>query len=313
MDIAGPFVLLAIETVLLTPQVEFESGWMLHLASPAVFNALYFAAALLMLISASDLLTIQVVNTWRRRIVWLVANLVLFYAFYRYTLALEDGIRLEVVRLWEAAGWLLLAIAVGVSAWSAFIPLGALKQWLVASSHKVFASIVIAVTFAMLTPGIQSIWRRLHRPTIAMTEYLLHFMGHERLVSGMRGPNPILGTGGRGSSLEITPFCAEQESLAAFLLIGGILMIANWPHVRKLRMLVVIVCGLVCLHLFNAVRIYHLVEIAGTFEKPQLAVSIAHSRLGGILFLGISIFIFLASRRWWYASDSSAVASTVAS
>jgi hypothetical protein len=313
LDIAGPFVLLAIETAILTPQVEFRSGWMLHLASPAIFNVLFFASALLMLISSSDLLKIPVSNPWQRRMAWLVTNLVLFYALHHYTLALHGGIGAEVVRWWHAVGWLLLVIAVGVAAWLTFIPFRTLVQWLCTSWHKAVAASVIALTFAMLTPEIQSVWRRMHRPTVATTEFFLQFAGHEQMVSGMSGPNPILGTGNRGTALVITPFCAEQESLAAFLLLAAVLLIAHWPRVRKLRLVTVVLCGLVCLHLFNALRLFLLVEIAGTLARPQLAVSLAHSRLGGILLLAISFFIFFASRRWWYVEDVQVATSRVAS
>ena len=51
------------------------------------------------------------------------------------------------------------------------------------------------------------------------------------------------------------------------------------------------------LYLLMAVRLYGLV-VLGTQLGPRAAVDLAHSRLGGILFLGVSVALVVVMSRW---------------
>jgi exosortase/archaeosortase family protein len=98
-------------------------------------------------------------------------------------------------------------------------------------------------------------------------------------VSHFRGE---VGQGGR-----VTPECSEQEALASFWLLAGLTLWGRWREVRKGLLLLLVLPGTLPLYFLNAARIYGLV-VVGTCWSPRACVSLAHSRIGGMLFLGIT-------------------------
>ena len=82
----------------------------------------------------------------------------------------------------------------------------------------------------MLTPDIQQVWRHVYPPTIRTTERLLKGTGYQRVASAVsdRSGNPVVGALDVGVVLEVTPACAEMESLAAFSLLGFALLVAGF-------------------------------------------------------------------------------------
>ncbi len=300
--IAGPLVLLALEAALLTPLVEFSAGWMGVLATPQLFNVVFLGFILFILLSIHDLSASLRPQRWSRRIYWILANVLAFYTLLRYTVVLERQFSPQTIEWYHAAGWLLFLGITTAAAWFAFIPVGVLLQWFKEAWHKAVGSGLIAVAFTLLTPDIQSLWHFTYRPFIALTSRVLEFVGQEPWLQFHH--NPVLGILGHKNRLTITQYCAEMESFGIFFLLASILTLAHWQRVRKLRMLVVVTGGIAILYIFNAIRIALLVEIAASWEKPLLAVSLAHSRLASLGFLGLSLLMLMASKRWWCRPSS---------
>src|SRR5262249_54047234 len=71
---------------------------------------------------------------------------------------------------------------------------------------------------------------------------------------------------------------------------------ARWRQVRKLRLALVLLLGTAVLYVLNALRLYGLVVIANEWS-PRVSVDLAHSRIGGIAFLGISVALVAAACR----------------
>ena len=165
---------------------------------------------------------------------------------------------------------------------------------------------------ALLTPDIQQIWRHVFTPTIKTTEQLLQRSGYQHVIATVSGRsgNPVIGALDGGVVLEVTPACAEMESLAAFGLLGFALLVAGWFQVRRLRLCLILVLGIGLLYLLNAVRLFFLIDLAARYSNADIAVSLAHSRLSGVFFLGISLLILLTTRSWWSrpTADADAVA-----
>ena len=300
--IAGPLVLLALEAALLTPLVEFSAGWMGVLASPQLFNAVFLGFILFILLSIHDLSASLRPQRWSRKIYWILANILAFYTLLRYTVVLERQFSPQTIEWYHAAGWLFFLGTTTVAAWFAFIPGGVLLQWFKEAWHKVVGSGLIAIAFTLLTPDIQSLWHYTYRPFIALTSQMLRFVGQEPWLQFHH--NPVLGVLGYKNRLTVTQYCAEMESFGVFFLLASILTLAHWQRVRKLRMLVVVAGGIAFLYIFNAIRIALLIEIATFWAKPQLAVSLAHSRLASLGFLGLSLLLLMASKRWWCRPSS---------
>lgn len=306
----GPLVLLALQTALLTPLVEFDSGWMKYLANPGVFNVLFLGVVLFILLSVPDLAANPRVQRWQRCLFWLLTNVLAFYILLRYTLILEKQFQPQTIEWYHTFGWMLLVLITGVAAWLAFIPASFILNWLKVSWHKAVGSILIAITFVIITPDIQSLWTRAYPSTIGIATRLMRFCGHDQLVLARNQTNPVLGIPGQGIPLMITEYCAEMESLAMFVLIAVVLTLAYWKRVRKGRMAVLVTGGLALLYFLNAGRIVLLVEIAGTLKNPRLAVDLAHSRLSGMFFLGLILTILIVSKPWWYQPQKGSAVTT---
>lgn len=295
--ICGPLLLLALEVSLLSPLVEFSLGWMGYLASPKLFNVVFLSCILFILLSIDELSTFLNFQSWQRRLFWFLTNLLAFYALLRYTLILEKQFTPQAIGWQHATGWFILLVIVSISAWLVFLPATLFPQWLKASWHKAIGSGLLAITFVVITPDIQSLWQPTCAPTINLASRFIQLCGHDPWIG--YNNDPILGIRGRGLPITITQYCAEMESFAVLLLLAIILTLAYWQRVRKLRMLAVITGSFALLIVLNAIRLGLLAEISGSWSNPQLAVSLAHSRLSSLAFWGISLLIVIASKRWW--------------
>ncbi len=297
--VGGPVFLLAIEVIILTPLVEFASGWMAYLANPKLCSALFLGMALFILLSISDLEVSSRVRNPKYAILWLLVNLGCFYYLIQLSLKLVAADRKEGIAWFEAAGWLIVVSFTGISAILTFLPFSSIIAWMQHSWHKAIGVIILAINFVLLVPDIQKIWNVAHPSTIAMAAEVLESCGRKPETGLARMHNPRLGIQGEGTRLIVTRYCAEMESLATFLLIALVLCIAYLPRIRWLPWLTIVSVGLGSIYFFNALRIAALVEIAGTWGNPQLAVNLAHSRLSGIFFLGFSITLLIVTRGWW--------------
>ena len=269
------------------------------LANPKLFNVLFLGTVLFIVLSIPDLMAAQRPRHLKTSLYWLTANIMLYYALFHFTLLLASQFNTGEIFWYHAVVWLLLVLLVGVSAVLIFLPARTLKIWSQQSWHKAVGALILAINFVILMPDIQRLWNRMYPSTIGLSAEILQAFGRVP-TTGMAGRhNPILAIQGQGANLIITRYCAEMESLAIFLLLAVVLYCAYLPRVRFGPWLAVVVLGLLLLHVLNASRIALLVEIAGSWRNTPLAVSLAHSRLSGLLFLGISLLLLLVSRGWW--------------
>ena len=292
-------MLLAVEVGILTPLVEFSTGWMALLANPQLFNVFFLGTVLFIVLSIPDLMASQRPQKLKHCLAWFGANLLFYYALFRFTLILASRFKTGEILWYHAAAWLLLVLLVGISAVLIFLPAKSLVLWSQRSWHKAAGAMILAINFVVLMPDIQRSWNQLHPATIGLSAEMLQACGRTPTTGMASQHNPVLAIQGQGSRLIITRFCAEMESLAIFILLAVVLYFSYLPRVRFVPWLVVVLCGLLLLYVLNALRLAILVEIAGSWTNPQLAVSLAHSRLSGLLFLGISLLLLLVSRGWW--------------
>ena len=292
-------MLLAVEVGILTPLVEFSTGWMALLANPQLFNVFFLGTVLFIVLSIPDLMASQRPQKIKHCLAWFGANLLFYYALFYFTLILASRFKTGEILWCHAVAWLLLVLLVGISAVLIFLPAKSLVLWSQRSWHKAAGAMILAINFVVLMPDIQRSWNQLHPATIGLSAEMLQACGRTPTTGMASQHNPVLAIQGQGSRLIITRFCAEMESLAIFILLAVVLYFSYLPRVRFVPWLVVVLCGLLLLYVLNALRLAILVEIAGSWTNPQLAVSLAHSRLSGLLFLGISLLLLLVSRGWW--------------
>ena len=297
--IAGPLVLLSLEVGILTPLVEFSSGWMATLANPKLFNVLFLGTVLFIVLSIPDLMSSQRPRKFKTSMFWLLVNLILYYSLFDFTLALASRFKAGDIFWYHAIAWLLLVLLVGASAVLVFLPAKSLLIWSQLSWHKAIGALIISINFVILMPDIQRSWNQMYPSTIGLAAEMLESCGRNPTTGMASRHNPILAIQGKGTRLIITRYCAEMESLAIFLLIATVLCFAYLPRVRFIPWLAVVLFGLLLIYFLNAIRIAFLVEISGNWSNPQLAVNLAHSRLSGLVFLGISLLLLLVSRGWW--------------
>jgi exosortase/archaeosortase family protein len=181
--------------------------------------------------------------------------------------------------------WLLLAGAVGLTSFLTFFPLRLLCSWAWRCRTKVLLAAGLGGCLALVTPWAQGLWPRVAGPTLAMDRALLaRTYGHGITGQTWEGV-PVVGT--KRLLLLVTPGCSEMDAMAAFWLLAAAVLCARWREVRKVRLALALLLGTALLYLLNAARIYGLV-VVGTSLSPKVAVSLAHSRIGGGLFLGVA-------------------------
>jgi exosortase/archaeosortase family protein len=300
LPIVLPLILWGIEVGLLSPHVEFTSGAMRYIAHPLTANLLFLATVLFLLLAADRLSVGQRVHWSWHRWAWLASNLVGYGLLYLTTLRLQ-AMPAQGNGFWLlAAAWIVLVIWVGITAWLAFVPARRLAGWLSDSWEKAIGASVLAFTLVLITPEIRKLWYFIYAPIAALTLKLLKLAGYTELVCYVSGGsgNPVFGSRD-AVVLEVTPHCAEVESLAMFCLLGGALLVAGWPRIYRLRFCVVLLVGLGLLYFLNAVRLYLMIDVAARLHDANVAVSLAHSRLSHVFFLALSVVILIGTRRWW--------------
>ena len=68
-------MLLAVEVGILTPLVEFSTGWMALLANPQLFNVFFLGTVLFIVLSIPDLMASQRPQKLKHCLGWFGANL----------------------------------------------------------------------------------------------------------------------------------------------------------------------------------------------------------------------------------------------
>jgi exosortase/archaeosortase family protein len=296
--LAAPLLLLAVEVGTLTPFVEFTDGQPLaYVANARVCAGLLFALVAFLFGAGWQLgeLGFSGAGSRRRLVLGLAGNLCLYGAFFWLTLRLANAGGPSAWP-WVVAGlWVLLALAIGLTSFLAFLPLRfsglILAQLWIAGA----VALSLGLAFALLTPWAQSFWPRWHGPAVALDQALLQWTHGEGLRGVSREGFPVLGI--RGFLVQVNPQCSELEAILALWLLGGAVIFARWGDVHKAGMLLVILAGTAIVYLLLAVRIYGLV-VAGIVFSPQTCVGLAHSRIGTLLFLGVAATILTAGCRW---------------
>ena len=283
---AGPLLLLLAEVGALTPWVEFSGGALQHVASPRVCSGLLFALVAFVFLAAGEvgprLLPARATSAGRP-LAWLAANLGLYALFFRYTLWLEAA---RFAPPWVAVpAWLLLAAAVGLTAFLAFFPLALLRSWVGRCRGRALFALALGGCLVLLTPAAQRLWPRVAGPALAINRALLVRTYGHALTGRDREGVPVVGT--QRLLLLVTPQCSELDALAAFGLLAGATLCARWREARKVRLALVVALGAPLLYALNAGRIYGLVVVGLSFS-PKVCVSLAHSRVGGALLLAVT-------------------------
>lgn len=294
--------MLVAEMCLLTVGVEFTRGGMSYLASPRVASWLMMTSVLGLFLCGRDLLGVRDALS-RQRWIALAVHVVLFALFCGWTRWLNrqaelSGVAHSLVWLWPVLGGLVILTAL----LSCFDSRG-FVAWLRAHWQHWCGAAIIGGTFVMFVPDMQRAWHWTHPTTIAIAaEVLEHAQAKPAVVGRFSDAMPILGVrGGRG--LTVTRFCAEMESIAAFWVLGGVLMIATWRSNRRIRLLAVVLLGTVMLYLLNGLRLAMLVGVHQLNLGGHFAVDLAHSRVSGVLFLGVSLAILLGTARLWHPAN----------
>ena len=155
-------MLLAIEVGILTPLVEFSTGWMALLANPKIFNVFFLGTVLFIVLSIPDLMGSLRPQKIKTGLGWFTANLIFYYALFYFTLILASRFKTDEILWSHAAAWLILVLLVGISAVLVFLPAKSLVLWSQRSWHKAAGALIIAINFVILMPDIQRLWNQVH-------------------------------------------------------------------------------------------------------------------------------------------------------
>jgi len=109
------------------------------------------------------------------------------------------------------------------------------------------------------------------------------------------GAGPTLGV--EGFYIGISKVCSGIESLLLFISLFIILVITNWKHLNKKRMLILFMVGLIGTYFMNILRVFLLVLIAVKLS-PKFAVDVFHTNAGWIFFLVYFIVFWHFGRKW---------------
>src|SRR5262249_22143710 len=118
------------------------------------------------------------------------------------------------------------------------------------------------------------------------------------IVGTTRDGFPVLGN--RRLLLLVTPQCSELEAITALWLLCGAVVCSRWGDLHKTRAVIALLVGTAVLYLLIALRIYGLVVVGIAFS-PNVCVSLAHSRIGSIFFLGFAALV--AGCCHWYGTQ----------
>jgi len=297
LSIAAILGLLVAEVAFLTPFVEFSSGAMTYVASPWVCSGLMFTlVAFLLLAGRPTRLAGSAAFPGQAR--WAALRLpghgILYLVFVAYTFRLA-GAASPLPDALAPLVWLLLAAGVGLTAFLTFLPLRLLVSWVNAARGKVLAAAALGAAYVVLGPLAQSLWPRLQGPAVALDRLLLGWT-YEVSAAGSTADGSAALQGNRHLVL-VTPGCSELDALAAFWLMGGALVCSRWRDLSRGWTLLALVLGTSLLYVLNAVRLYGLVVVAN-LVSGKACVALGHSRIGSLLFLGVTTAVLAGVSRW---------------
>jgi exosortase/archaeosortase family protein len=304
-QLAIPLLIVLVEVCALTPWVEFTHGPVQYVADPMVSSGLLFAGtAFFFLGGARAGLSAGRVG-WGRAAGWLAVHFVLFALFVAWSVHLSGPVPSEYPWL-AAILWVLLASGVALTALLAFVPVGRLLSWLWQRRGLAAVALGLGVALAVLMPAVQRLWPRLHGPATALDRLLLQWTyGH-----GARGIQangfPVLGT--RKLLVLVTPQCSGLEALAAFGLLGLAVLVARRHELRLFPDLSGLLVGSGLLYLLLALRLYGLM-VVGVAVSPAACVGLAHSRVGMVVSLAVTVALLSGLCRLCRREPAAAVAS----
>src|SRR6266542_269434 len=289
LRLIAPLLVLLLEVAALTPFVEFRSGAIAEVASARVCAGLVFAlVAFLLLAGRQALIPLSdgQESGAHRVLLGLAIHLGCYAIFVLFTLWLAADGQGTVASSLAAILWVLLALGVALTAFVAFLPLRLLASWSRRCRGQLLAAAALGVGLYIASPWAQSLWLRVYRPALTLDRQLLQWTYGESITGRWSDGSPVLGT--RRLLLRVTPQCSELDALAAFWLLGGAVFLARWRELRLVGALIVLLLGTGLLYLLIAVRLYGLILI-GMASSPDVSVNLAHSRVSGILFLGLTV------------------------
>jgi exosortase/archaeosortase family protein len=288
--LAGPLLLLLAEVGALTPFVEFSRGPMALVADGRVCSGLLFSLVVLALLvtprgTDGARPTTATPTHPRRTARRLALHLGIYLGFVVWTVELSRHASPESVPVAIALGWLLVAATVGGTAFLVFFRLRELGAWVMGSRLPLAVALGCGASLVLVTPWVQGLWARVCPPALAITQTLLRWTFGEGLVGMTAEGIPLLGT--RRLVLFVTPQCSELEAIPALWLLGGAVTAVHWREWSRVRVAGALLVGTAVLYLLLAVRLYGLV-VAGIEISPKVAVGLAHSRVGDIVFFGLA-------------------------
>jgi exosortase/archaeosortase family protein len=304
LRVAGGVALLLAEVAALTPWVEFSEGAMQSVADARLGAAALFALVAFLFLAAVGPADRPVF--WARRrpraaLAWLAAHLGLYALFFACTVALAGDFGRRAPGWVSVPVWLLLGGAVGLTAFLPLAPAGPLAAWAWRHRGRALLAAGLGACLFAATPAVQGLWPRVAGPALAINRPLLARTYGHAVTGATREGAPVVGT--QRLLVLVTPQCSELDALAAFWLLGAAALVGRWRQARTARFALVLLAGGPLLYLLNAVRIYGLV-VLGTSWSPRACVGLAHSRVAGALFLGVTaaLLSFALRRRGPWAA-----------
>jgi exosortase/archaeosortase family protein len=287
--LTGPVVVLLVEVAYLTTLVEFRDSRMAWIANPLLFSGGLIAATVFFLTTRESL---ELIRPTRSRLVvamfFACLHATLCLLFFQYTLELHAS-QTEPSSTWvQPFLWGTMAVAVAASIVLTTFSFRFIVEWLWSCRRQALVAAGMGIVTIILVPVIRQVWPLTAGPSIHMARTLLDWFPGEAVSRSSGDGLPIIGTS--RLTLLVTPECSEMDSLLFFWLLGAVLLAQRWKNLHKSRFLFVIVVGSGVLYFLNAVRIYSLILI-GIKYSPGVCVSLAHSRIGALMLLGVSLIM----------------------
>jgi len=302
--LGGPALVLLIEVMSLTPLVEFTRGPMARAADSLVLAGGILALACFYLMLAgrgSELAQVaQPRPRGRAMFFWGLAHAALFAAFFAMSLALDAQQHRDSTPWLLAAGWLGLGAAVVGSAYLTVLPAKQMFALLRCCSPQFATAALLGVGTILLIPPVRELWPSAQGPLIKVLGVMLDaYPGHAVSFLDPHGW-PNVGVHGVKHELviNVTPACSEMDALLAFFLLGGTLWVVRGSELRPMQYAAVLALGAGVLYLLNAARLYAVILVGLSRGGADAAVRFAHSRIGGILFLAVSLVMLYYGARF---------------
>ncbi len=290
-------LLMALEIGALTAAVEFTTGPMSVVADSMFLIGAMVAGVGFMILVSTSYAEWSFPGSHRRlsvSLAWLAVHLTLFVIFFGYTLWLQGHDATGGGTWGHALAWLGLAFGVAASAMLFVLPAACLISFVKHFWKQVWLAMLLAVVMIWLTPVARNTWTSVDGPAVDMVEALIAWYPGDPYVRYLPDDRPVVGT--RGMALVVTPHCSELEIILAFLLLSATMVLVYGSPLRSILFLAMLIVGIELLYFLNVLRLYFLV-LFGVHWSPQVSVSLAHSRIGGIILLAAAVLILLVAER----------------